>query len=75
MRLHFFRLTMLFAMSSAILFFLSPVQSIFAASITVNATCSLSDAITSANTDTATGGFADGSGIFCRNILCISFFC
>ena len=33
-----------------------------AATITVNATCSLSDAITAANTDTATGGCSAGSG-------------
>ena len=40
----------------------SPTNKIHAASITVNATCSLSDAITSANTDTATGGCVAGSG-------------
>src|SRR5262245_37053369 len=33
-----------------------------AASITVNGTCSLIDAITAANTDTATGGCSAGSG-------------
>ncbi len=32
------------------------------ASITVNSTCSLSDAVTAANSDTATGGCAAGSG-------------
>ena len=35
---------------------------VLAADITVNATCSLPDAITSANTDTATGGCTAGSG-------------
>ena len=33
-----------------------------AANITVNSTCSLADAITAANTDTATGGCQAGSG-------------
>ena len=40
----------------------SPTQGINAASITVNSTCSLAGAITAANTDTATGGCAAGSG-------------
>ena len=42
--------------------FLTHSTSIYAASITVNSTCSLADAITSANTDTATGGCPAGSG-------------
>ena len=39
-----------------------PGAPVHAADITVNATCSLSDAIKSANTDTATGGCPAGSG-------------
>ena len=39
-----------------------PGAPVHAADITVNATCSLADAITAANTDTATGGCPAGSG-------------
>ena len=41
---------------------LSQVSLVHAADITVNDTCSLKNAITAANTDTATGGCAAGSG-------------
>ena len=53
----------------------SPTQIVHAASIAVDSSCSLTDAITAANTDTATGGCIAGSGIFSSNILCMSFFC
>ena len=46
---------------TVILLSYSPLQKVHAASIMVNATCSLADAITAANTDTATGGCATGS--------------
>ena len=59
----------------AVVFLFSFSQSIYAASIAVDSSCSLTDAITAANTDTATGGCAAGSGIFSSNILCMSFFC
>ena len=44
------------------IFLVAPVPAVYAASITVNSSCSLSDAITAANTDTATGGCPAGSG-------------
>ena len=43
--------------------FISVPINVSAASITVNDTCSLANAITAANTDTATGGCAAGSGV------------
>ena len=46
----------------ALIVFVRPSPEVHAASITVNASCSLSDAITAANTDTATGGCAAGNG-------------
>ena len=46
---------------SAILM-VAPVPAVYAASITVNSTCSLADAITAANTDRAKGGCPAGSG-------------
>ena len=46
----------------AVVLLFSHSQSVFAASITVNATCSLDSAITAANTDTAGGGCPAGSG-------------
>ena len=46
---------------SAILM-VAPVPAVYAASITVNSTCSLADAITTANTDRAKGGCPAGSG-------------
>ena len=46
----------------AVVLLFSHSQSVFAASITVNATCSLESAITAANTDTAGGGCPAGSG-------------
>ena len=55
------RFAKLFVFLTVALLF-SHSQNIYAASITVNASCSLSDAITAANTDTATGGCAAGSG-------------
>ena len=42
---------------------LAPALPVSGASITVNATCSLPDAITAANTDTAAGGCSAGSGV------------
>ena len=39
-----------------------PPSLVHATSITINASCSLADAITAANTDTATGGCVGGSG-------------
>ena len=39
-----------------------PTHKIHAASLTVTASCSLTDAITAANSDTATGGCIAGSG-------------
>ena len=41
---------------------LLPIAPVQAATITVNSTCSLANAITAANTDTATGGCQAGSG-------------
>ena len=46
----------------ALIFIVRPVPGVRAASITVNDTCSLKNAITAANTNTATGGCAAGSG-------------
>ena len=46
----------------ATMFLLGPGPAVRAASITVSESCSLQDAITAANTDTATGGCAAGSG-------------
>ena len=46
----------------AFILILRPGPGVHAASITVNDSCSLVDAITAANTDTATGGCAAGSG-------------
>ena len=43
--------------------FISVPINVSAASITVNDTCSLANAIAAANTDTATGGCAAGSGV------------
>ena len=48
--------------SFALLFFVH-TQTVLAADITVSSSCSLSDAITTSNTDTATGGCSAGSGI------------
>ena len=47
---------------AAFVFALALAQPAFAADITVNATCSISDAIKAAENDTATGGCAAGSG-------------
>ena len=44
----------------ALLSFVGPVPGVHAASITVNDTCSLKNAIIAANTDTATGGLCGG---------------
>ena len=46
----------------ALILILRPVPGVRAASITVNDTCSLKNAITAANTDVETGGCAAGSG-------------
>ena len=46
----------------ALMILLSQVSLVHAASITVNASCSLPDAITAADTDTATGDCPAGSG-------------
>ena len=46
----------------ALMVLLSQVSLVHAASITVNVSCSLPDAITAADTDTATGGCVAGSG-------------
>ena len=46
----------------SLILFVRPGAGVQAASITVDATCSLKNAITAANTDTATGGCAAGSG-------------
>ena len=51
-----------FAAIIVLVFLFALPPSTQAANITVNATCSLSDAITAANTDTATGGCPAGSG-------------
>ena len=45
------------------LLILLPVSTIRAANITVNSGCSLANAITASNTDTATGGCSAGSGV------------
>ena len=45
-----------------LILFVRPVPGVHAASITVNASCSLDDAITAANTDRATGSCPAGSG-------------
>lgn len=55
------RFAKLFVFLTVALLF-SHSQNIYAASITVNDSCSLSDAITAANTDTATGGCVAGNG-------------
>ncbi len=47
----------------AIALFLLSLSPALAATITVDATCSLADAITSANTDSSTGGCAAGNGV------------
>ena len=44
------------------LLLLTPTPKVFGATITVNATCSLPNAVTAANTDSATGGCPAGSG-------------
>ena len=46
----------------SLILFVRPGAGVQAASITVNDSCSLPNAITAANTDTATGGCAAGSG-------------
>ena len=46
----------------ALMVLVSRVSLVHAADITVNDTCSLKNAITAADTDTATGGCAAGSG-------------
>ena len=55
-------LTLKFVLILTVIFLPSPAQTVNAASITVNSTCILSDAITAANTDTATGGCIAGNG-------------
>ncbi|MCY4071278.1 MAG: SH3 domain-containing protein [Chloroflexi bacterium] len=45
-----------------LLLLLLPIAHVKAADITVNSSCTLADAITAANTDTATGGCTAGSG-------------
>ncbi len=72
---NYFNNSVFFTLIVLIYLLILPTRTVNAASITVNSICSLADAITAANTDTATGGIADGSGIFRRNIFCISFFC
>ena len=52
----------LISLASLVLAFGLDFAPVHAASITVNATCSLADAITAANSDTATGGCIAGSG-------------
>ena len=58
----YFSLLSVIILTLAVLLAFSPSETVYAASITVNASCSLSDAITAANTDTATGGCLAGNG-------------
>ena len=55
------KLVKIFILIIVSLLFVRP-QSVFAANIAVGGTCTLIDAITAANTDTATGGCSAGSG-------------
>ena len=54
-------ITTVFALMAGWFVLATPTLKVQGASITVNATCSLPDAITAANTDTATGGCAAGT--------------
>ena len=58
----YFSLLSVITLTLAVLLAFSSSETVFAASITVNTNCSLADAITAANTDTATGGCLAGSG-------------
>ena len=58
---NYYNKSVFFTLIVLIYLLIVPTHIIHAASITVDATCSLSDAITAANTDTATGGCPAGS--------------
>ena len=58
----YFSLLPVITLTLAVLLAFSPSQTVYAKYIVVDASCSLADAITAANTDTATGGCAAGSG-------------
>ena len=52
----------LYVLIITLILFARPIPGVHAASITVNASCSLDDAITAANTDRATGSCPAGNG-------------
>jgi len=65
-----FRLLIIIAVLAAVIMLGGPVPTVQAATITVDGTtCTLADAITAANTDTATGGCTAGSGADTLNLL------
>ena len=59
---NYYNKSVFFTLIVLIYLLILPAQTVNAASITVNSTCSLADAITAANTNSSTGGCAGGSG-------------